>query len=293
MSYIIDRSIPASPLTYTKGRAGFRIEKIVIHYTGGKGNARENCLYFSGGNRQASAHFFIDGGPRIYESVSPRDTAWAVGNKRMNRRTVSIEVCSNGEDFTEDEIKQTAWLVQKLMQDYGLLARDVIRHHDAYDYGNPNEPWASPHKACPAPYMNEKKWRKLHARLTGESIDNGGNDDYSQIAVDGWIGKGSVSAWQKILNMQYVDGIISGQYRGSKSHHAAFASMQYGSGGSNLVRAVQKMVGVAQDGYMGPDTIRAWQKYIGITADGWFGHSTARATQRWINAKLKENKIIL
>ena len=293
MNYIIDGSIPASPLTYSKGRAGFRIEKIVIHYTGGKGNARENCLYFNGGNRQASAHFFIDGGPRIYESVSPRDTAWAVGNMRMNRKTVNLEVCSNGEDFTEDEIKQTAWLVQKLMRDYGLPARDVIRHHDAYDYGNPNEPWASPHKACPAPYMNEEKWRKLHARLTGESIDNGGNDDYSQIAVDGWVGHNSVRAWQTIFNCPYIDGIISRQWVGSKERHWAITTIEYGTGGSYLIKAIQKQIGVTQDGYMGENTIKAWQKYVGVTADGWFGNDTARATQRWINNQLKEKNITL
>ena len=40
---------------------GNNIQYIVIHYTGNKGDtAKNNADYFYGGNRQASAHYFVD-----------------------------------------------------------------------------------------------------------------------------------------------------------------------------------------------------------------------------------------
>ncbi len=199
MSYPINSSIPASTETYSQGREGHSIEWIIIHYTGGSGNARENCQYFSGGNRGASAHAFIDGGAEIYESVKPWDTAWAAGNWDMNTRSYNIEFCSNGEDFSEEMIKQGAWLVQKLMAENGLSASRVIRHHDAYDHGDKNSNWVGAHKSCPAPYMDGEKWRNLHARLTGDSVDNGGSDNGGTItpgADGGYTGQGFNGAYR-------------------------------------------------------------------------------------------------
>lgn len=36
-----------------------RIKYIVIHYVGALGGAQENCAYYGGGNRGASAHYFV------------------------------------------------------------------------------------------------------------------------------------------------------------------------------------------------------------------------------------------
>jgi N-acetyl-anhydromuramyl-L-alanine amidase AmpD len=36
-----------------------RIKYIVIHYVGALGGAKENCQYYAGGNRNASAHYFV------------------------------------------------------------------------------------------------------------------------------------------------------------------------------------------------------------------------------------------
>ena len=166
------KSIPASSRTYTRGREGCSIGHIVVHYTGAAGGAVDNGRYFAGGARGASAHYFVDSGA-IVQSVADSDTAWAVGNWGANLRTLSIEVCSAGEDFSQGERERLRWLVRTLMERHGIDADHVIRHYDVYDrYRNIGGRWLDPRKCCPAPYASNggdpsgAKWRELHAYIT-------------------------------------------------------------------------------------------------------------------------------
>lgn len=167
MAYdIID--IPASPATYTAGRGGNSVSWITVHYTGAPGSARNNGVYFSGGNRDASAHYFIDDDD-IVSSVPEEDTAWHAGNFNANQCSIGIEVCSDGEDFSDEEIARLTWLVGDIMSRYGIDADHVVRHHDMADYGFYGS-WVDPHKDCPAPYVSGdpdgSKWAWLHATIT-------------------------------------------------------------------------------------------------------------------------------
>ena len=83
----------------------------------------------------------------------------------------------------------------------------------------------------------------------------------------------------------YPDGEISGQSRTLKKYHLRFTSnaIEYGSGGSSLIRAVQKAVGAEIDGQMGAQTIRGIQNRVGVYADGYFGEQTASALQARLN----------
>ena len=167
------QSIPASSRTFTRGREGCAIGHIVVHYTGAAGGAVDNGRYFAGGARGASAHYFEDSGA-IVQSVADSDTAWAVGNWGANLRTLSIEVCSAGEDFSQGERERLRWLVRTLMERHGIDADHVIRHYDVYDrYRNVGGRWIDPRKCCPAPYApnggdsSGAKWRELHDYITG------------------------------------------------------------------------------------------------------------------------------
>lgn len=184
MGYSI-QSIPASSRTYTRGREGCSIGHIVVHYTGAAGGAVDNGRYFAGGARGASAHYFVDS-TAIVQSVADSDTAWAVGNWQANLRTLSIEVCSAGEDYTQGERERLRWLVRTLMARHGIDAAHVIRHYDVYDaYRNIGGRWIDPHKCCPAPYApnggdpSGAKWRELHAYITSEEEDM--TDDQAQM----------------------------------------------------------------------------------------------------------------
>ena len=146
---------------YTVGRGGNKITHIVVHYTSGKntseGAALANCKYFNRNSVGASAHFFVDSGYTIWQSVAESDTAWHAGNWAMNQRSIGIEVCSAGV-FTNAEIERLTWLVQHLMKKYNIPVSRVIRHYDVTG------------KKCPAYYVDNTKWKELHARITSGTV---------------------------------------------------------------------------------------------------------------------------
>ena len=107
----------------------------------------------------------------------------------------------------------------------------------------------------------------------------------SVLAVDGSAGAATVRRWQQVMGTT-VDGVISGQQRVTGKgwgRPAIEQSLRYGSGGSELIRRVQRECGVMADGLLGPDTVRAIQRHLGVSADGWFGAGTVRALQQRLN----------
>lgn len=176
----------ASPATYTPGNNGRRW--IVVHYTATSASAYNNCVYFSGGNRNASAHYFIDDSS-IWQSVPEDASAWHAGNWNINSSSIGIEVVSDGTDFTPGEIDRLAWLVGVLMDRYDIDAGHVIRHYDVADVGAGST--LDPHKRCPAPYVDAGKWQALHARITA---GNDGKDDI-EVVTDEDINRIALAVW--------------------------------------------------------------------------------------------------
>lgn len=84
-------------------------------------------------------------------------------------------------------------------------------------------------------------------------------------AADGYWGAATTRALQKVLGTPQ-DGVISGQVQGPWNR--ALTSVQWGRGGSQVIAALQRKLGVTADGYLGPQTIRALQKRLGTTQDG-------------------------
>lgn len=299
-------TIQASPETYTSGRGGHSVEWIVIHYTGAPGSARNNGIYFSGGNRNASAHYFIDDNDTVL-SVPEGDTAWAVGNFRGNQESISIEVCSDGEDFTSAEIERLRTCTLDLMNRYGIDASHVIRHHDVADYYTGR--FVDPHKDCPAPYVSGDptgaKWKTLHDYVTGvsQSASTGGSQESNggsasgsveqpstsgDIDVDGYWGRNTTKKLQQYFGL-YVDGVVSSQYAVYEdSNPGLVGGWDWVSSpkGSPTIRAIQKVVGVEQDGIIGPLTIKAMQRHFGTPVDGevWGPSVMVKKMQAALNA---------
>ena len=110
----------------------------------------------------------------------------------------------------------------------------------------------------------------------------------NKLTVDGKFGPNSIKGLQQVLGTK-VDGHIDGQLSSLKKYHTGFTSgINYGSGGSACVKALQKMLGLSgPDGQLGPNTIKAFQKYLGLSGpDGYWGPNTSKAAQKWINSKL-------
>lgn len=162
--------IPAHSSNYYSGRSGNSILYIVVHYTANNGDtAAGNGNYFSGANRQASAHYFVDENS-IVQSVKDSDGAWHCGgslesshhpyrNICTNRNSIGIEMCSdivNGKYvITEATVNRTVELVKMLMKKYNIAADHVIRHYDVTG------------KRCPEPWVrDESKWIDFKKRLT-------------------------------------------------------------------------------------------------------------------------------
>lgn len=118
-------------------RNGNSIKYIALHYTGNKGDtAKNNVDYFYGGNRNASAHYFVDDNS-IWQSVEENNSAWSVGDGKgsygiTNQNSISIEMCCNSSgEISEKTESNTIELVKYLQSKYNVSNDNVVRHYDA------------------------------------------------------------------------------------------------------------------------------------------------------------------
>lgn len=102
---------------------------IVLHDTGNqKDTAMGNFNWFNTGNRQASAHFFIDK-DIILNTVPITEMAWHAG-KTANSRYIGIEMCHT--DNFENIYNKSVWLTAKLLLKQNILVADenTIMSHE-------------------------------------------------------------------------------------------------------------------------------------------------------------------
>lgn len=114
------------------------------------------------------------------------------------------------------------------------------------------------------------------------------NNTSTKIAVDGSWGKATTLRAQQVFGTAQ-DGVISGQPNEYKKYFPNVYTIQYVSykqaSGSQLVRAMQKKLDVAADGFFGPNTVKAFQKWLGVKQDCSVGPDTVKAFQKWLNAR--------
>jgi len=89
------------------------------------------------------------------------------------------------------------------------------------------------------------------------------------LVVDGSWGPATTKALQRYFNTK-VDGVISGQIQSTSIDN--IPSAKVGTTGSNLIRAMQKWLGVKVDGNLGPATIKALQRRMGTHVDGYISN---------------------
>lgn len=173
-----------------ESRRGYDIRFIVIHYVGAVSTAKNNADYFYGGDRQASAHYFVDE-DSIWQSVEDSRAAWHCGGGLQgsgghtyfgyctNLNSIGIEMCvvkEGGKYIVKNgTIENTAWLVQKLMRKYGVPADHLIRHFDVTG------------KSCPDAYPEYDKNAYLLSKAPWELFKNKllGKDVKSKITLSG------------------------------------------------------------------------------------------------------------
>ena len=108
----------------------------------------------------------------------------------------------------------------------------------------------------------------------------GGGSTASRFGDENW--------WGPLIAAEFIsqltggtDDYLSGQARSDRdAFWAVSGGVEYGSGGSDAVRALQRRVGATPDGYYGRDSIRAHQSalkdagYYGGEVDGYHGTQT-------------------
>lgn len=264
---------------FNLSRRNGSIQYICMHYTGGTGSALDNCKFFAGGDRQASADYFVDPDGTIWEYNDPGSGyyTWAVGDGGgrygiTNANSCHIEVVNTGGPYTEAQIQATAELVAHLRSRFGVPASRVVRHYDAS------------RKRCPAYYVDQARWSALHARLTGGTAPAAPAP--SKLAVDGYWGKDTTAALQRMLGT-VADGEVWGQYSGNRQYLPNCTSgwkWSANPSGSAVIRALQARVGATVDGIVGQATVKALQRLLGVGQDGVCGPKTVRALQTALNS---------
>lgn len=230
-----------------------------------------------------------------------------VGDLINNSNTIGIELCAEKDGtFHPQTIANAAWLTQKLMKDFGVPASKVVRHYDASGKNCPQRMntdgkwtlWYKYHKQLTgqtvttsptnasgskstthkvvfgdtlwglskqynATVAQLKEWNNLKsdtivvgATLTLKKGTVAPTNNPTPVAstpkatlkVDGYLGGNTIKELQRYFKTT-VDGVIS-------------------KPNSQVVRALQKLLGVKVDGDWGPNTTKALQRRFGTVVDG-------------------------
>ena len=147
-------------------RNGAKIQYIVIHDTGNtnKGaNAIMHYNYFNGGNRKASADFFVDDSNIIQTVDYTKNYSWHCGDGGgkygiTNSNSIGIEICINSDGNYAKAFQNAVELVAYLMKELNIPIERVVRHYDAST------------KSCPQSMManNWQAWKEFKIEVEKE-----------------------------------------------------------------------------------------------------------------------------
>lgn len=263
-----------TPAARVKGYYGMerKIRAITIHWWGDPKNKPTHdgvVNYLCRKNGSSSAHEVISAG-RVTLLVDHADAAWHAGHSEGNAQTIGLELDPRA---TKGVYATAAERIAELRAEYGDLPLVPHRH------------WMA--TQCPGVFDLDR----LDRLARGLDVDKPkpkpkpkpNPDTPAKLVVDGWWGALTTARLQQVLGTP-VDGVLSGQYRGSWNRRVPSAA--YGSGGSTVIRALQrKLGGLEVDGYLGPKTIKALQRHYGTPVDGIIsGPSTVvQAMQKALN----------
>ena len=126
-------------------RKGATIKYLVIHDTGNDSKSADTMAhyrYFNGGNRNASAHYFVDD-KQVVQLVGDSLSAWHVGDGKgrygiTNANSLGIEMCINSDGNYAKMYYHTVELAKNIMQKFNIPIERVVRHYDASRKSCPN-----------------------------------------------------------------------------------------------------------------------------------------------------------
>lgn len=236
---------------YNYSKRSVKPKYICIHDTGNPGaSALNHYAYFNGGNRNASADFFVDSNNIIQIIDTDVNYSWAVGDGRgaygiTNSNSCSIEMCleSDGKP-TEATIQNTIELTKYLMNYYGISVSNVVRHYDAS------------RKSCPNSFKanNWGAWTNFKAKLSNTNVTattvplTSTTTEKSNLQKRAeYVGSRCKELQEKLNTLGYSCGAADGIF--GKNTEAALLKFQ-------------KENGLSVDGYAGPATFAKLDQLI-------------------------------
>ena len=295
MSYSVI-SMPISSSKYSrKCPYSMRPQYITVHNTANDASARNEVSYMRNNSSSTSYHVAVDDKEVVIAAPFNRNCFHSGdGSKGTgNRKSIGIEICysrSGGARFDAAE-DNAARYIASLLKAYGWGINRVKRHYD----------WSR--KYCPHRTM-DRGWNRFlnmvrsYMGLPAASIPNGGEGTKSvgKVDVDHRWGPATTRASQKVLGT-YIDGIVSKQPKKCRKYllNVSTTSWKFvnNSGrGSNMIRALQRLVGASVDGKCGPKTVSALQRflknkgYYSGSIDSKMGPGTVGGWQRYLNSRL-------
>lgn len=288
---------------YTSGRVNYT--RITPHCVVGQLTVESIGSIFAPRSRSASSNYGIGKDGRVGQYVDEKNRSWCTSSAANDTRAITIEcACDLTHPYTMND-KVYSTLIN--------LCADICKRHGkkrllwlgsksaALNYTPKSDEmiltahrWFS-NTACPGDWLFGRELdlaTKVTAVLSGSAIPAATPQPeiivQEKLDTDGIVGYKTIAKWQQIMGTP-IDGEISGQKSSLKRYHLAFtkAGIWYASGGSMLIEAVQKAVGLTGediDGQLGPITIKQIQKRIGAEPDGYFGEKTARSLQYRLNS---------
>lgn len=112
----------------------------------------------------------------------------------------------------------------------------------------------------------------------------------AKLVIDGLWGSLTTRELQEYFKTP-VDGIISGQVRNAITEK--MTGVVYGKGGSLVIKALQKLVGAKEDGYLGVETLKKLQTFLGTPVDGelWNPSAAVKELQKQLIAGKLVSKV--
>ena len=269
-----------------------KAESITVHNTWNDASAENEVKYMIGNNKKVSFHIAVDDKEAV-QGIPLDRNAWHAGdgNGKGNRSSIGVEIChskSGGERFAKAE-RNAAELIASMLKERGWGIDRVKKHQD----------WSG--KYCPHRTL-DLGWQRflnmVREYLGGKPAPSKpvapqkpNKPTSNKINVDGSWGQATTKALQKILGTKQ-DGIVSNQPTINRKYlySASSTSWQFKktgySAGSNMIRALQKLIGAKVDGWFGKNSVITLQRFLKVKADGSMGPATVRALQKYINSRL-------
>lgn len=285
------------------GQRNHAIDTITPHYMAGNCTIETCGAIFAPTSRQASSNYGIGSDGRVGMYVEEGNRSWCSSSGANDHRAVTIE-CAN---LSDGSLTSACWkslvalcadicrrngktrLVYRGKADYkGLASGDcLLTMHKWFGSTDCPGPWLSHQFARLATEVNAALGGKATVASAAKPANNTGG---GKLDVDGYGGYNTVLDMQHALGT-YEDGVISGQWRGNRDYLWAMEAVEWGGQGSQMVRALQRLVGAGVDGIWGKETSTRLQSYLigrgyscgDCGADGYFGRESVKALQRCLN----------